>query len=52
MKKRKLGAIIAVVCLGLVFVAGPMTGNCSETKQKPYTLTCWGVNPMFTTLKT
>ena len=48
MKKTKLGASIAVICLGLVFLAVPMTGNCSEPKQEPYTLNCWGVRPGMT----
>ena len=48
MKKRKLGVIIAVICLGLVLAAMPKTGNCSEPEQEPYTLTCWGVNPGMT----
>ena len=48
MKKTKLGAIIAVICLGLFFVGMPLTGYCAEPEQEPYKLTVWGVRPGMT----
>jgi TRAP transporter TAXI family solute receptor len=43
MKKSIVGATIATICLVLVLVSAPTTGNCAEPVKKPYQLTCWGV---------
>ena len=43
MNKARVGAIITAICLTMVLVGMPMTGNGAEPVKKPYTLTCWGV---------